>query len=149
MAYKKTGVNTKFVVGWKGGPGRPKLPEDIREFRKAVGSNFAGILCELMTVNQGKLHQIHCSPDASVTELICARFLQQAIKEGDVQRMTLLLDRFVGVLPKTVELQESQSKETREVSEKDREKLLSLMLQLRDQPDDEPCKLIQNLPRQS
>lgn len=141
MAYKKSGVNTKFVVGWKGGPGRPKLPDDIREFRKCVGQNFAGILCELMTVNQGKLHQIHCSPDASVTELIVARFLQRAITEGDVARLGLLLDRFVGATPK-IEDAEPQVPESREVSEEVQKQLLNIAFALKDEPGDEPCKLL-------
>lgn len=92
---KKTGGND-FKPGWKGGPGRPPIPLDLKQSRAAHREEFDRALSRMVKLSGPEIVEMVKSPTAPILETIAARVLSKAFNEGDHKRLEFILDRLIG-----------------------------------------------------
>ncbi len=91
----KTG-GRNFVVGNAGGPGAPKVPDDIKKARKLNRIEFERILNKYIHVKLGDLHGIIKDPHTEVLDGIVCKILSKGFNEGDPRRLEFVIDRLIG-----------------------------------------------------
>ncbi len=92
---KKTG-GRDFQPGNSGGPGQPKIPEEIREARKLNRLEFERILNKYIYVQLGDLHKIIKDPTTPVIDGVVCKILVKGFNDGDPRRLEFVIDRLIG-----------------------------------------------------
>lgn len=100
---RKTG-GKDFLEGNPGGPGRPRLPEDLKEARRAVKLEFEQIAQRLIRLPVPEVTRLAKSGETSALEAVVATIIVKAWSQGDQTRLNFLLDRLIGPVPKHIEL---------------------------------------------
>ena len=95
----------KFKKGGPGGPGRKKLPGDIKAARCLNSITVERIYHELLTSPQSILDDWVQDPTKSVLEVAVAKVMVEAIEGGDVVRLEKVLDRCVGKVQDKVKIE--------------------------------------------
>lgn len=106
------GKATRFKKGWKGGPGRPGMPAEVKALRQLSREDLVDIA---MMVFQGDVVALselvkratHEDPTQRPTpiQVLTAKCLIEAIKKGDATVLNSLLDRFFGRAPIAIQVQ--------------------------------------------
>lgn len=137
----------QFKPGNKLGLGRPKTPQELKELQKEDRFRVSTYLIQHGRLTQAQLEDKLMDPTTTLLERLIGCIYHQAAK-GSLQHAKEILDRTIGSPMKVVVVQPEEIKQEGEnkPSEINSEKLLAIMLQLKDQPGDEPCKLMQRLP---
>lgn len=124
----KTG-GKDFKKGWKGGPGRPKVPEDLKEVRKITNTSLETKLHEFLTMSAQELSGVKQNPKSSMLELMIHSIVVNAVNRGDQQRMGFLMDRLLGKVKDQIEV-ETYTRPLRELSNDELLKQLPEAIQL-------------------
>ncbi len=91
----KTG-GRDFQNGNPGGPGRPKVPEEMKSARKLNRLEFERILNKYIHLNRLEINEVIKSAELPMIEMIVAKILAFAFNEGDQKRTEFVLDRLIG-----------------------------------------------------
>ncbi len=86
----------RYQVGHPGGPGRPKLPQEIRQATQYTKAMILEAMNKLLSVDKSELQAIMEEPTTPTLELIVGSIIVNAIKHGDPSRLNFLLDRIIG-----------------------------------------------------
>jgi len=112
MAYGRKTGGKNFQPGekWAGNAkGRPSLAGDeLREAKIAFRNRFESDVVELSNMSFEQLNAIMKDPTTPALRLMMASVILKGASLGDPGRMTFLLDRLVGAVPKAVELSSAQ-----------------------------------------
>lgn len=92
---KKTG-GRNFKPGYKGGPGRPRVPEDLKKSRKYNRHDFERVLNKYINMTGPEINSSIRSNTLPIIEMAVAKMLAKAFNEGDPRRMEFILDRLIG-----------------------------------------------------
>lgn len=101
MAYGRKTGGRDFQPG---NPGRPPLPEDLKQARKLLRDDFERISHGLLQLSKTKLQEVMKDPDTPALELLVASIIAKGVSGGDQHRTEFLLDRLIGPVPKAVEI---------------------------------------------
>lgn len=106
---RKTG-GRNFLPGNKANPkGRPALGHDeLREAKVEFRQRFESDVVELSRMSFEELNRVMKDPQTPAIRLMIASVILKGASLGDPGRMTFLLDRLVGAVPKAVELSGAQ-----------------------------------------
>ena len=97
----KTG---KFQKGYKGGPGRPKKPDDVKAAAKLTRTNLEKKLNHFLAMDSDELSAILKDPKTPMLEVMVGRIVLMAAKNGDQTRLDFLLNRLLGKVKDNVEV---------------------------------------------
>lgn len=75
------------------GKGRPSLPHDLKEARKANAQDIERIINKFLGWAVSDLAEYCKDPHNPVLECLIASILGKAINQGDYMRLTFILDR--------------------------------------------------------
>lgn len=89
---------TQFKPGNPGG-GRPRLPEDIKEARKALKFEFERTGMSQLRSTSDQLKKILSSPESSALEMATASIILKAVTKSDHLRLDFILNRLIGRIP--------------------------------------------------
>ena len=98
---------TQFKKGQSGNPkGRPKTREDLKKVKLMSSDNAARLIQKIMDMSPDEIRVMVEDPKTPAWELMVARIVDKAIREGDTSRLNFLFDRTIGkvVEKKEVEL---------------------------------------------
>lgn len=96
----------QFKKGHPGGPGRPRLSEDVKEARALTRNDLDRYLTQFMAMGPTELEAIKKNPKSTMLELLIASIITHGISKGDQQRLGFLLERLssIGKVKERVEL---------------------------------------------
>lgn len=113
---KKTGGND-FKPGWRGGPGRPPLPLDLKESRAINRLEFQRVLNKYMYLSGPEINEALKSKELPMIELVVAKVLAKAFNEGDQRRLDFVITQLIGPAPtEPVKPQPSEFEKSQKVS---------------------------------
>jgi hypothetical protein len=87
---------TSFKPGAKPGPGRPRVPDEVKEARKLTKVLFEEIVHKFTAMSKQELTAHLQNPNTPTLELMVGMVVKEAIVRGDQTRLNFLLDRIVG-----------------------------------------------------
>jgi len=99
----KTG-GRDFKPGYKGGPGRPRLPDDVKGFKRMTQTELETIFNKYINLPVSQLKEARSNPNMTGLEAMVLSIMLQAINKGDQLRMNALLDRLIGKVKERVEI---------------------------------------------
>lgn len=86
-----------FLPGQSGNPqGRPKLRGDLHKVKLMTADEAAKLIQRMMDKSCAELQELVDDPDTPAMELMVARIIEQAMREGDTARLNFLFDRTIG-----------------------------------------------------
>lgn len=95
----------QFTKGKSGNlSGRPKLPEDVREFKKYSYDSFVRKLQEFTLLTKEELTKRVKDPGITMFDLMFAKVVIQAA-EGDKDARNLIIDRLWGKVKEQIDVQ--------------------------------------------
>lgn len=106
---KKRVLGIPFEKGCKPGPGRSPLPLDIKEARALNKNIFERLLNTTLAMSDAQRKAVMKSKTASGNEKIVAKIVHTAILFGDFKRYNFLIERLLGKVAQTVQLQSLNS----------------------------------------
>lgn len=104
MAKGKFTGGRHFEKGNPGGPGRPKMPPDVKQAHQLSQNEIALILSELIKCDLDQLKAKLRDPKARVFDLAIASVLKFAIEKGDQMRIDFILNRLIGKVREPVDV---------------------------------------------
>lgn len=99
----KTG-GRDWQKGKSGGPGAPKMPEEVRQARKLNKVEAERILNKFLNYKLSDLAEFANNANNNVHEMLVARILFEAVKKGDHFKLEWIYSRLFGAVPKTVDV---------------------------------------------
>lgn len=96
MAYGKKTGGKDFIPGQPGGPGRPHLPQEIREGRKLNQIRVSEVLNKFIDMPLEDVIRFVQDKTNPAMEVLVGSILVHGIKHGDQNRLNFLLDRLIG-----------------------------------------------------
>jgi len=90
-----------FILGNKGGPGRPVIPELVKESRSLNGVAFEEIIQKYLYTTKDELKKIVKSTNTPAIELVLIKIIMEAI-DGRFLFTNLLMDRLWGKVASNV-----------------------------------------------
>ena len=92
----KTG-GKDFVKGKPGGPGRPPLPDDVKELRQLTRADLDRHLTRLMTLDPHELAKEKTNPKITMLELLIISVMTHGVNKGDQARLGWLVERISSI----------------------------------------------------
>lgn len=83
-----------------GGPGRPRIPSEIKAASSLTIAEARAKLNEFLAVPIPELELIMKDPTRPAIDLWVCRIVLLGIKEGDERRLDFMLSRLIGPIPK-------------------------------------------------
>lgn len=100
---KKTG-GRDFKVGNDGGPGRPKLPQEEREFRNATKVEIIDEFKSLWSRSEDEINAIMIDPACPAIRKFMAKAIHKAMVTGDMDHIDKILNRVIGKVKEEIDL---------------------------------------------
>lgn len=100
---KKTG-GRDFEAGNPGGPGRPKIPEDLKMARRLNKLELEKLLNKFLFMTPDEMTQRIQSSDVTAIEAMIGSIIIKAVKDGDQQRLNFILERLIGKVKDQIDL---------------------------------------------
>lgn len=135
--------------------GRPPIPEDVKEARRMLKSDFERVAQQVMRMTQYELNNFIKNSKTTALELTVASIIGKALSKGDQTRLGFILDRVVGPITKKIDLGKDTSggDETSEpVAALTGDELTSSLMALQrliQKKEDAECKSTQKQPQYS
>lgn len=149
MPEVKRDAKGRIVKGSSGNPGGlPKVIQDLRGLTEASKTQTIRTLHEFSNLKLDQLTQVLANKDSTTMEAVIARLYSKAIS-GSMPHAAALLDRIIGTVPRALVTQDEDGKTVPMKMTVNTDRVLALMVQLNELPEDDPCKLIPNLLEQS
>lgn len=111
MSNERRSKGRPFVKGQPSANpgGRPKLPPDVIQAAQLNVVEAKRILNRLINMTFNELKEFLGNPQNSVHELMVARAIAEAIKNGDKSTVEWLYQRLIGKIPDTLDLNVTHS----------------------------------------
>lgn len=103
---RKTG-GKDFTPGHDRG-GRPALPDDVKQLKKLNVAEMERVLNNCLQMNRDQINEAQKNPDAPMIELLVLSIISHGINKGDPMRLNFLLDRLIGKVKESHELDISE-----------------------------------------
>lgn len=100
---RKTG-GRDFQKGQPGGPGRPRLPDDIKQSRALTKIELERILNKFMFLSIKEIDAISKDTTSIAIESVVASIVLKAVAFGDQQRLNFVLDRLIGKVKEVLDV---------------------------------------------
>jgi len=100
---KKTG-GKNFLVGWRGGPGRPPSIPELKEIPRITKDSFNRMVSKVLVQHRHNLKDILSDPSSTNLEVALAKIIDKMQVHGDYNRLDALLNRLIGPAPKQIEI---------------------------------------------
>jgi len=94
--------DTQFKNGHPGGPGRPRLPEDLKEVKKLNQFELEKSLNEMLTMTPEQLKRVKTDPESTMLQILIASIITHGANKGDPIRLNFLLDRLIGKMKENI-----------------------------------------------
>ena len=91
-----------FQKGNTYAPGRPKLPEEVKQMRRLSTEEYTRVANKLMYVPMSELLEIAKDPQTVALEAMLAKIMLTAFNKGDARRLTEIFNRLLGKPPEVV-----------------------------------------------
>lgn len=99
---RKTG-GRDWEKGKPGGPGRPKLPENLRTNWRLTKTEFESIAQKYLDMDQDQLKALKADPKLRVVDAYMVSIILRGIETGEVGPFEWLMQRHVGKVKEQVE----------------------------------------------
>jgi hypothetical protein len=100
----QNGGGKDFVKGQPAGPGRPKLPEEVKLVKRMTHIHIAELAADVIAGNVESLKSIVKDPNSTAIKVAYATCVLKAIQKGDVFSLNAVLDRIVGKVKTEIEV---------------------------------------------
>lgn len=97
------GARKDFQKGWKGGPGAPKTPPDIREAREMNRFELEKLINRFIYMDRKELRKFVEKKKCTAIEAMIASIVDRAISTADHVRLDFVLTRLIGHVPIRIE----------------------------------------------
>jgi hypothetical protein len=105
MPNKNPSPTTRFKSGQSGNPnGRPKLPDELKDFRKATVKEFKDAVKIILYATEQYANDILNDENESLLNKTLAQGMLACAKSGDVQKLTYYTDRAFGKPKESVDV---------------------------------------------
>ena len=112
------------MKGKPGGPGRKKIPEDIKAARKLTTFEFERVVRQFLDMPRDELEKKVTDKKAPVIESLVGMILLRGIKDGDQARLNFMLDRTIGPVKKALVLEGGDRPIETRLSKKERREVI-------------------------
>jgi hypothetical protein len=92
-----------FKEGNPGGPGRPALPDEIKEANQYTRSQLIGAITKYVVMPLEDLRKLAVDQSLPAIDHMIMRIIMNSISKGDQTRLDFLLDRIQGKVKQVVE----------------------------------------------
>ena len=99
-----SGKGKPFKKGHAGGPGRPKMPPEIRAAANLTMAEARAKLSGYLKLSLDELSVIVKDRSKPAMDIWIATIVFMGIKHGDQQRLNFMFDRLIGKVTEKVEL---------------------------------------------
>ena len=104
MTWGKKSGGRDFVKGEViPGPGRPRLSDEAKEYRKLTLDDYIKLVTKTINMDVDQLNEVLKDKKATVLEKYVAKIAQLGGHGGDVNRLGFLLDRLIGPVKQKVD----------------------------------------------
>lgn len=99
---KPKGSGKDFKPGWKGGPGRPPLPSEVKAYRRMTSAQVTEIFAKFTDLSVEELQKYVVNKNNPETlknhwmESYIASMIIKGLSTGDGANLSMLLDRMIG-----------------------------------------------------
>ena len=104
MADEQKPNKGQFKPGWKGGPGRPKLPEEVREGRRLTAESFQKLIDKCYYLSLDELKERAQDGSLHAIERMVIKIIIKS-EEGSLSHGSFLIERMIGPIPKEIKAQ--------------------------------------------
>jgi hypothetical protein len=94
---------TSFKPGWKGGPGRPKLPAEVKQTRRLTQIELIQTGSKIWRMTKTELEAFVQDPENPIGELAIAKVILNS-SGGNLDALELILNRMVGKVPEKLQI---------------------------------------------
>ena len=102
---KKTG-GRDILPGQALNPGgRPKLPEELKQFKELTSEEVKRLFAKYARMNREQVQSAVTDKDTPMFELVIASGLVKAVKEGDYTKLNFVLDRTIGKVSEKTQIE--------------------------------------------
>ena len=95
----------QFKKGAPPGPGRPRLPDDLKELKELTKIALEKSVHKYTLMSIEELDKVSKDPNTIAIDRLILSILKQGIIKGDQQRATFLYDRIVGKVKENVTIE--------------------------------------------
>lgn len=98
-----------YVKGQSGNPGgMPRVPDHLRGISSLSQHEVTKLVSKYARMTRGELQAAAQSQDTPMLEVAIASIFAQSAKNGDYARLAFLLDRAIGKVPTSTDLDEDK-----------------------------------------
>lgn len=119
-----------FLPGHPGGPGRPPLPDDIREAAKNLRTVFIQAVVKLWPMPPNELKEYLMRPDTPSSEVQIGTLIAKGMELGCPKRLELILLRTIGRVP--FQLTDDPNHNPKQITQSD---VIELLKQIAEESD--------------
>lgn len=134
-----------FLKGTSGNPGG--VPAPYLELRPLIDQNrylVTKCIHNTSKLSLTELTEVLANREATAIEAVVARMYSKAIS-GSLPHAAALLDRLIGAVPRNLVTQDADGETKPMTIQVNTDKLLAVMMQLNQLPEDEKCDLIPDI----
>jgi hypothetical protein len=95
--------DSQFKPGNKGGPGRPQMPDDVRQAKTLTQAALELALSKYLLMNLEELKKAKADPETPMIDLLIISVVMHGISRGDQNRVDFLMNRLVGKVKQQIE----------------------------------------------
>ncbi len=102
---KKTG-GRDFEPGNSASPGRPQLPEDLKQARKLNKAEFERIANKFLFLSPQDARDILEDPTSTMLDHLVASIFVRGVQDGSHQHLEFILNRLIGKVSDKIEVKQ-------------------------------------------
>lgn len=97
------GKGKPFAKGNSGGPGAPRVPEEIKAARRLGRATLEGLIHKYLMGTEKDITNTLKDPMSSATDKLICQIISRSLSDGDYRNLDFLLNRIIGKVKDTVE----------------------------------------------
>lgn len=111
-------IGRPFEKGHPGGPGRPALPDDVKQGLQLTRAVLIERINKYLTLPLDELSIVAKDQSLPAVDHVVIRIIINAIQKGDTVRMEFLLDRLIGKVVQRIETIDHTPRDVVDINEK-------------------------------